>query len=219
MMVGATTIGTFSSTPPAGAAPPPPRPPAVVPHPHRVDLPLDVLVLSASQRRPCLPRWGAVVLVVVASAVVGGGLVGGLVAYFARDDANPPKSIPTPPTKNPTETASPSTSATLDSSRTLSDIRKLGYLRVGVTSQQGFATKNATGHWKGFEVDLGRAVAAGIFGHEAFQGDKKEPVEFFHLEVRDRFVSLDKNKIDLLLGITSQTLERTIYEASHRCGR
>ena len=115
---------------------------------------------------------------------------------------------------------SPSPDILLDESKTLSAILKREYLRVGVTSQQGYATINSDGHFEGFEVDLARAVAAGIFGKERFQaGRDDEPVRFVPLDPKDRFPSLDNDEIDLLLASTSQTLERTVYEASSRRGK
>jgi len=89
----------------------------------------------------------------------------------------------------------------------------------GITSQDGYATKNTLGQWEGFEVDLCRAVAAGIFGKDRFQGDRDtEPVQFVEVEAGDRFMALDNEEIDLLFGITSQTLERTVNEVSLSCG-
>jgi Bacterial extracellular solute-binding proteins, family 3 len=115
--------------------------------------------------------------------------------------------------------ASLSNDIVLDESKTLSAILQRGYLRVGVTSQQGYATLNAKGQYEGFEVDLARAVAAGIFGKEQFQaGRGNEPVHFVPLDPGDRFSSLDDEEIDLLLASTSQTLERTVFEASPRGG-
>jgi Bacterial extracellular solute-binding proteins, family 3 len=114
--------------------------------------------------------------------------------------------------------ASLSNDIVLDESKTLSAILQRGYLRVGVTSQQGYATLNAEGHYEGFEVDLARAVASGIFGKDQFQaGRENEPVDFVPLDPGDRFSSLDNEEIDLLLASTSQTLERTVFEASP-CG-
>jgi len=102
-----------------------------------------------------------------------------------------------------------------DSSNTLSAILTRDYLVCGVVFREGFATINDEGSWVGFEVDLCRAVAAGIFGKDRFQaGRDKEPVRFVPLEPRERFISLDEKRIDVLLGMTSKTLERTLDEAS-----
>ena len=145
---------------------------------------------------------------------------------FERNNNNnnkhPPSSHPAtnpttaPNVDNPTPTVSPSTAVTLDSSDTISSILNKGTLTCGITSQQGYAMKNTQGQWEGFEVDLCRAVAAGIFGKDNFQGGRDaEPVQFVEVEAPDRFISLNNEEIDLLFGITSQTLERTVHEASN----
>ena len=103
-----------------------------------------------------------------------------------------------------------------DSSKTLSAILNRGYLVCGVAFQEGFATISDKGSWVGFEVDLCRAVAAGIFGKDRFLVSReKEPVRFVPLEAGERFISLDNKEIDVLLGMSSHTLERTLVEASH----
>ena len=106
----------------------------------------------------------------------------------------------------------------LDStSSTLSAILNRGYLECGVTYQLGYATVDEEGHWIGFEVDVCRAIGAGIFGKDRFQGGRgKEPVKFKKLEAADRFKSLSNKDIDVLLGITSQTLERSVNEVRRR---
>jgi ABC-type amino acid transport substrate-binding protein len=121
----------------------------------------------------------------------------------------------TSPTVMKVETSGPSGVGRLDSSRTLSAILERGYLIVGVRPQQGYATKNSDGRWEGFDVDLGRAAAAGIFGQERFKdGREEEPILFYEVEAGNRFVALDNEEIDMLLGITSQTLERSVNEVS-----
>jgi len=97
---------------------------------------------------------------------------------------------------------------------TLSAILSEGKLRCGVMSQLGFAQKDTQGIWKGFEVDLCRAVAAGIFGKDSFDDGQKEPVEFVSLEAGERFPSLKNRSVDLLLAKTSHTFERSLYEVS-----
>jgi hypothetical protein len=110
------------------------------------------------------------------------------------------------------------TEAPHDSSHTLSAIISRDYLRCGVTIKEGYATLTDQGHLEGFEVDLCRAVAAAIFGSKRFQaGRDSEPVEFVQVEATDRFSVLDNNEIDLLLGITSQTVERSVFEVSTGC--
>ena len=90
-----------------------------------------------------------------------------------------------------------------------------GFLRVGITNQEGFGWEVEEGHWVGFEVDVGRAVSAATFGKDAFsEGRDSEPVKFFPVEATDRFKLLADGTIDVLLGTTSDTVERSINEVS-----
>jgi general L-amino acid transport system substrate-binding protein len=98
---------------------------------------------------------------------------------------------------------------------TLGQILNRGYLRCGIPNQEGYGMKDpVTGVFVGFEVDLCRAVAAGIFGRESFGNRATEPVQYVNLEVSDRFVALDGEEIDLLLAITTQNMQRNVYEPS-----
>jgi len=99
-------------------------------------------------------------------------------------------------------------------SATLSTILSRGRLKCGVMAQSGFAQQDEQGIWKGFDVDLCRAVAAGIFGKEMFRAGHNEPVEFISMDAGERFPSLNNKTIDLLLGMTSQTFGRSLYEVS-----
>jgi len=100
-------------------------------------------------------------------------------------------------------------------STTLEDILEREYLTCGVTNQIGFATTDENGQVVGFEADLCRAVAAGIFGRERFlDGSKREPVHFVFLEANERFSSLNRRDVDLLFAMTSQTIERSLFEVS-----
>ena len=48
-------------------------------------------------------------------------------------------------------------------SGTLKDVKKKGYIKVGVNGDLfGFGKPDAKGVWQGLDVDTGRAVAAGI---------------------------------------------------------
>jgi len=119
------------------------------------------------------------------------------------------------PSMTPSRTASATPTVTPDAeSATLSTILRREYLKCGVMSQQGFAQQDPQGIWDGFEVDLCRVVAAGIFGKDSFGDGQKEPVEFVSLEAGERFPSLNNNSIDLLLAKTSHTFERSLYEVS-----
>jgi general L-amino acid transport system substrate-binding protein len=65
----------------------------------------------------------------------------------------------------------------------------------------GFSERDASGKWRGFDVDFCRAVAAAVLG----DSDK---VEFVPLTTSMRFPALQSGKIDLLLRHTSWTLTR-----------
>ena len=74
---------------------------------------------------------------------------------------------------------------------------------------------NENGVWVGLEADLCRAVAAGIFGSAAFSSSPEiEPVEFVDVETNERFATLDREDIDLLLAITTHNMERNVYEVT-----
>jgi general L-amino acid transport system substrate-binding protein len=150
-------------------------------------MPLDRLN-QAPDTKPCLPCWAKVMFLLLVAAATG---------YFTY------------------RLLSQSKIDNQDSSKTLSTILNRGSMVCGVTFKEGFATINDKGYWEGFEVDLCRAVAVGIFGKGRFQGSRvKEPVRFVPLEASERFSALENGKIDVLLGMTSQTLERTVNEAS-----
>jgi len=99
-------------------------------------------------------------------------------------------------------------------SPTLSDILKRKKLNCGVMPWAGFAKENEQGIWEGFDVDLCRAVAAGIFGQDSFLDRKTEPIEFVPLEAEERFHSLNNKEVDLLVAMTPHTMERSFYEVS-----
>ena len=87
-------------------------------------------------------------------------------------------------------------------SPTLSLVRKRGYLVCGVNpGLAGFAYPDTQGHWRGFDVDFCRAVAA------ATLGDAKA-VRFLPVSVENRFHALQSGQVDLLARNTSWTMER-----------
>ena len=59
-----------------------------------------------------------------------------------------------------------------------------------------------------------RAVAAGIFGIERYLADDQELVEFVALEAAERFEKLDDGTVDVLLAITTHTMDRAVFEVS-----
>lgn len=87
-------------------------------------------------------------------------------------------------------------------SPTLEAVRRRGFLACGVhPALPGFALKDARGEWRGFDVDVCRAVAAATLGDAA-------KVRFTVISGQDRFGPLQKGQIDLLSRNTSQTFAR-----------
>jgi general L-amino acid transport system substrate-binding protein len=81
-------------------------------------------------------------------------------------------------------------------------IRNRGELRCGVSKNiAGFAEQDASGAWRGFEVDYCRALAAAVIGDAG-------AVKFVPLAASARFPSLRLAQIDVLLASTSWTLSR-----------
>lgn len=87
-------------------------------------------------------------------------------------------------------------------SPTLKAVRARGYLLCGVhPALPGFALKDARGEWRGFDVDICRAVAAAVFGEAS-------RVRFVTIDAGDRFGRLRAERIDILSRNTSLTLSR-----------
>ncbi|HYA66348.1 MAG TPA: amino acid ABC transporter substrate-binding protein [Burkholderiaceae bacterium] len=85
---------------------------------------------------------------------------------------------------------------------TLAQVKSRGALHCGVGEDSpGFASKDSTGHWTGFDVDFCRAVAAAIFGDAG-------KVTFIPLRASERFPALQARSIDLLVRQTTWTLLR-----------
>lgn len=102
----------------------------------------------------------------------------------------PPRAAPQTPDYRPAE------------SPTLAAVRSRGYLICGVhPALPGFALKDARGEWRGFDVDVCRAVAAAVFGDAA-------RVRFVTIDPGDRFATLKAGRIDILSRNTSLTLSR-----------
>jgi len=84
----------------------------------------------------------------------------------------------------------------------LDAVKARGRLYCGVgEAMPGFSERDATGKWRGFDVDFCHAVAAAVLG----DGDK---VQFVPLTSSMRFPALQSGKIDLLMRNTSWTLTR-----------
>lgn len=87
-------------------------------------------------------------------------------------------------------------------SPTLEAVIKRGYVACGVhAGLPGFALRDARGAWRGFDVDICRALAAATLGDAT-------KVQFTVIDAQDRFGALQKGRLDLLSRNTSQTFAR-----------
>lgn len=113
-----------------------------------------------------------------------------------------PKPAEAPPPEKKTAPAPAAMPYAVGKSATLDAVRKRGRVVCGVhEALPGFALRDARGVWRGFDVDLCRAVAAATLG----DADK---VEFVVVGAQDRFGGLQKGRIDVLSRNTSQTFAR-----------
>ncbi len=84
----------------------------------------------------------------------------------------------------------------------LEEVRERGLVRCGVNQElPGFARRDASGVWRGLDVDLCRAIAAAVLG----EADK---AEFVALNAKTRFAALQAGEIDVLVRNTTWTLTR-----------
>lgn len=87
-------------------------------------------------------------------------------------------------------------------SKTLKAVRARGELRCGVNpGLPGFAFQDNGGRWRGFNVDLCRALAAAVLG-------KPEKVTFVPLSNEERITALRSGKVDVLWRNTSWIFSR-----------
>ncbi len=94
-----------------------------------------------------------------------------------------------------TETAAPSVS-------TLEAVKARGKIVIGVTTGvPGYSAPDSAGAWQGFDVDLGKALAAAIFSDAT-------KVEYRPLSAKERFTALQSGEIDLLARVTTWTMSR-----------
>src|SRR5665811_427721 len=88
------------------------------------------------------------------------------------------------------------------SAATLDDVKAKGFVQCGVgQGLPGFSNPDAAGNWTGIDVDLCRAVAAGIFGDAT-------KVKYTPLSAKERFTALQSGEIDVLSRNTTWTMSR-----------
>lgn len=99
-----------------------------------------------------------------------------------------------------------------DSLPTLQQIQKRGVLRCGVgTYNSALHFLDENGEQAGFDATLCRAVAAAVLGDDT-------KVEFTTYVMKERFVGLFNNEVDLLAAGTTHTMEREVNEATTQTG-
>src|SRR5436190_24030684 len=91
--------------------------------------------------------------------------------------------------------------AAAQSSR-LDVVKSRGVLRCGVNPNfAGFALPDSAGQWRGFDVDMCRAVAAAVLGDSG-------KTQYVALSAKDRFTALQSGDIDMLARNATWTLSR-----------
>jgi general L-amino acid transport system substrate-binding protein len=122
-----------------------------------------------------------------------------ILALAACDGGGRPATAPTPAAKA-VQTLGPVYKP--QTSKVLSAVRKRGYLACGVNpGLPGFAYPDVRGIWRGFDVDICRAVAAAVLGDAG-------KVRFTPINSGDRFGALQKGEIDVLSRNTSWSFSR-----------
>jgi general L-amino acid transport system substrate-binding protein len=130
----------------------------------------------------------------------GAAVLGMALILAACSPAAQPKAPPLPAAK--AQSAAPVHVFKAVPSKTLAAVRKRGWLACGVNpGLAGFAYPDDKGVWRGFDVDICRAVAA------ATLGDAKA-VRFVPVSAEQRLAALTDGKIDILSRNTSWTFGR-----------
>ncbi len=85
---------------------------------------------------------------------------------------------------------------------TLDDVKAKEFVQCGVSQGvPGFSSPDESGNWVGIDVDVCRAVAAGVFGDA-------DRVKYTPLSAKERFTALQSGEVDLLSRNTTWTLVR-----------
>ena len=122
-----------------------------------------------------------------------------ILTLCACDGGGAPATAPAPAGK---AAASVATRYKATPSKVLLAVRKRGYVACGVNpGLPGFAFPDFRGNWRGFDVDICRAVAAAVLGDAS-------KVRFTPIGGPDRFSALQKGEIDILSRNTSWSFSR-----------
>jgi len=84
----------------------------------------------------------------------------------------------------------------------LERIQKAGILTLGVSEGvAGFSAPDSNGRWVGFDVDMGRAVAAAVLKDQ-------EAIKFVPLASKQKIVAVSSGQVDLVSRTTTWTMKR-----------
>jgi general L-amino acid transport system substrate-binding protein len=84
----------------------------------------------------------------------------------------------------------------------LEDVKAKGYLTLGVSEGvPGFSIPDSSGRWVGFDVDMGRAVAAAVLGDA-------EKMKFVPLSSKQKIVAVSSGQVDITSRTTTWTMKR-----------
>ena len=96
--------------------------------------------------------------------------------------------------------------------KTLKRTKNRDAVHCGINSGlPGFSDMDEKGNWLGFDVDFCRAIAAAIFNDPA-------KVKFVPLDAKERFVELQKRKVDVLARNSTWTMSREVDYELHFAG-
>ncbi len=92
--------------------------------------------------------------------------------------------------------------ATVSAAGTLEKVQKNGKLILGVSEGvTGFSAPDSKGRWVGFDVDMGRAVAAAVL-------KDPEAITFVPLASKQKIVAVSSGQVDLVSRTTTWTMKR-----------
>lgn len=87
-------------------------------------------------------------------------------------------------------------------SGTLEDVKAKGALTLGTSEGvPGFSIPDSSGHWVGFDTDMGRAVAAAVLGDA-------EKMKFVPLASKQKIVAVSSGQVDITSRTTTWTMKR-----------
>ncbi len=92
--------------------------------------------------------------------------------------------------------------AGLSTAGTLDTVKDRGVLTLGVSEGvPGFSIPDSTGKWVGFDVDMGRAVAAAVLGDAS-------KMKFVPLASKQKIVAVSSGQVDITSRTTTWTMKR-----------